>query len=665
MADPVYLSITELPGTGAAAPTVVDFNFAGGYINRTHIKAYILDTTTFARTAVPVLAEHFVTDWRLQLPVSVPVGSVLRVYRDTPKDAPLVDFTNGARINEGNLDLVAQQATFVAAEAADQLAAFGGTAEALEAAAAAAASAAAATAAVATAAASAETAAEEAVIAADFAGAAAESAAEAASAVDGLSAALSAPTGAAMVGFIPPGTGAVARTVQDKGEESVSVLDFMTSAQKNDVVSGAGLIDVTAAINAASATGESLEWPDGVYRIEGTITGGSGGWYGRGQGNSAYGSTWDGSGTFLKLIGSNGGAAHIKPPRDFQGFHIDGVDKTPLAVDLGENGSFTAFQRWKRITVRNCADALRQFNFYSTTLEDVVIQGNVRGVTITPTDGPGDDGYFTATSWKNVHIADNDVYGLNAAPPLVSGTWQWDNVVIERNGTTGGTYQARLKNISVTGRAVYLEGSPTVPALKLETATITGDEWFVNGTGGIDASNQQCTVDVRRIRMATATDVLTNFPSDARLIFRDSDIRTDVRGWAGVVCLESVNISGVTEQQNFRPRVLAIGQSPGAAYQPTEFRMGLSGKKTFSGTINAGQSAQVIGDQYFPGIMADGAGFGSVQAYQPGLLVQITPGTTGSTDYYCVRLVNTTASNITLTNVQVNWTILRAIPQAL
>ena len=121
MADPVYLSITELPGTGAAAPTVVDFNFAGGYINRTHIKAYTLDTTTFTKTDVTVLAEHFVTDWRLSLPVSVPVGSVLRVYRDTPKDAPLVDFTNGARINEGNLDLVAQQAAFVAAEAIDKL----------------------------------------------------------------------------------------------------------------------------------------------------------------------------------------------------------------------------------------------------------------------------------------------------------------------------------------------------------------------------------------------------------------------------------------------------------------------------------------------------------------------------------------------------------------
>jgi hypothetical protein len=477
---------------------------------------------------------------------------------------------------------------------------------------------------------------------------------------------LSAPTGAAMVGA-DDGNNVQQRldSLQEKNSERVSVLDYMTAAQKNDVLSGAGLVDVTNAINTASATGKSLEWPDGVFRIEGTITGGAGGWYGKGQGDSAYNSNWAGSGTFLKIVGANGGYAHIAPPLDFKGFHIDGVDKTAIAVDLGRDASFTAFQRWSRITIRRCADALRAFNFYSTSLEDVIIQGNVRGVTITPTDGAGDDGYFTATSWENVHIADNDVYGLNAAPPLVSGTWQWDNVVIERNGTTGGTYQARLKNISVTGRAVYLEGSPTVPALSLDNVVVTGDEWFLNGTGGIDANNQAAAIDLRRIRMASATDVLSNFPSTAQLIFKDSTLRTDVRGWASLFSLENVNINGVADRQNFRSRLLAIGQSPGAAYQPTEFRLGLSGKKTYSGTINAGQSAQVVGDQYFPGIMSDAAGFGSVQAYHPGLLVQVTPGTTGSTDYYCVRLVNTTTSNITITSAQVNWTILRAIPQAL
>jgi hypothetical protein len=120
MANPVYLTINEFPGTGAA-PTVVDFNFAGGYISPAHVKAEIFNPVTYLRTPVAVTDDNFVTAYRLSLPVVVPTGSILRVYRDTPKDQPLVDFTNGARIAENNLDLVAQQAVFVAAESADQI----------------------------------------------------------------------------------------------------------------------------------------------------------------------------------------------------------------------------------------------------------------------------------------------------------------------------------------------------------------------------------------------------------------------------------------------------------------------------------------------------------------------------------------------------------------
>lgn len=476
---------------------------------------------------------------------------------------------------------------------------------------------------------------------------------------------LAAAGGALLVGFLQTGVGAILRTLADRARENVSPLDFMTSEQREDVLTGVGLIDVTAAINTACATGKNLVWPDGVFRIEGTITGGAGGWYGKGQSSDAYGSVWNGSGTFLRVIGANGGAAHIKPPRDFEGFHIDGVDKTAIGVDLGQNASFTAFQRWKRITIRSCADALRGFNFYSTSLEDVIIQGNVRGITIAPTDGAGDDGYFTASQWKNVHIADNDVYGLNVDVPQGTRTWTWENVVIERNGTSGGTYQARLKNAKVTGNGIYIEAAPGVPGLKTEVASLFGCDWYFNGTGGIDASNQSLVMGVELLQMTGASDVLANIPSIARLSLKNSNIRTDVRTAAYVVELQNVNISGVADQQYNRVGRMAIGQAPGSTYQPTETRLILSGKKTYTGTINAGSGVNIVGDQYFPGIMSDSAGFGSVQGYHPGLLVQVLPATTGNTDYYCVRLVNTTAANITLTAVQVNWTILRAIPQAL
>src|SRR5690606_16905529 len=56
----------------------------------------------------------------IQLTSPVPVGDYLVVYRDTPKKMPLVDFVTGAVMNEENLDMIAQQAIFNAAEMVDR-----------------------------------------------------------------------------------------------------------------------------------------------------------------------------------------------------------------------------------------------------------------------------------------------------------------------------------------------------------------------------------------------------------------------------------------------------------------------------------------------------------------------------------------------------------------
>lgn len=85
---------------------------------------------------------------------------------------------------------------------------------------------------------------------------------------------LAASGGAALVGFIQAGTGAVATTVQGKARQVVSVFDYMTAAQQADVSSGAGLIDVTAAITAAlnyvkttAFSEKELVFPAGAYRV--------------------------------------------------------------------------------------------------------------------------------------------------------------------------------------------------------------------------------------------------------------------------------------------------------------------------------------------------------------------------------------------------------------
>lgn len=113
---PTYLSIVEMPGNGVQE--FWDFNFAGGYIEQAHVKAEVEDA---AGVITPLVLEpaDFITSTRIQVTPPVPTGSTIRIYRDTPREEPLVDFTGGSNFTEANLDILAQQAIFAGAEARD------------------------------------------------------------------------------------------------------------------------------------------------------------------------------------------------------------------------------------------------------------------------------------------------------------------------------------------------------------------------------------------------------------------------------------------------------------------------------------------------------------------------------------------------------------------
>lgn len=116
MPEPVYNSINEFPGDGVT--TQYEFNFSGGYISRDHVRAYTTDALGVI-TEVVMDPGMFVNDNTLDLGVAAPVGGITRIYRDTPRDAPLVNFQTGARITEANLDLLARQTVLGVAEAFD------------------------------------------------------------------------------------------------------------------------------------------------------------------------------------------------------------------------------------------------------------------------------------------------------------------------------------------------------------------------------------------------------------------------------------------------------------------------------------------------------------------------------------------------------------------
>lgn len=106
----------RFPGDGVT--TQYEISFVGGYLQRSHVKAYVENMTTRIRTPVTVSPGQFLNDTTLTGFAPVPVGSMLVIYRETPR-ASLLDFTTTSRITEANLDLSARQGLYCAAEALD------------------------------------------------------------------------------------------------------------------------------------------------------------------------------------------------------------------------------------------------------------------------------------------------------------------------------------------------------------------------------------------------------------------------------------------------------------------------------------------------------------------------------------------------------------------
>lgn len=104
---------------GDGVTTQYEINFVGGYIDKSHVKAYVIDDTTREIEHVQIDASWWLNDTTISGFDPTPVGKTLVIYRDTTK-TPLVDFVDGSRLTEHNLDLVAKQGLFVATEQLDR-----------------------------------------------------------------------------------------------------------------------------------------------------------------------------------------------------------------------------------------------------------------------------------------------------------------------------------------------------------------------------------------------------------------------------------------------------------------------------------------------------------------------------------------------------------------
>ena len=111
-----YLATNRFPGDGST--TTYEINFVGKYLSREDVYAYREDNETRARFPVSISPGQFINDTTIGGFAPTPPTQTLVIYRSTRKQ-PLVDFVNGARLSEFNLDLATRQGLFIAMEAID------------------------------------------------------------------------------------------------------------------------------------------------------------------------------------------------------------------------------------------------------------------------------------------------------------------------------------------------------------------------------------------------------------------------------------------------------------------------------------------------------------------------------------------------------------------
>lgn len=102
--------------------SIWNFSFTGGYIDKSHVKAKLTSADGLVTEAVPInYSADFIGPFQLNIVPNIPAGTTFTIYRDTPKDLPLVNFEDGGRISEVSLDTNAKQAVFIASETIDSV----------------------------------------------------------------------------------------------------------------------------------------------------------------------------------------------------------------------------------------------------------------------------------------------------------------------------------------------------------------------------------------------------------------------------------------------------------------------------------------------------------------------------------------------------------------
>lgn len=285
--------------------------------------------------------------------------------------------------------------------------------------------------------------------------------------------------GASLVMCMPAATGAVARSLQDKLNDIVSLKDFGAV--------GDGVADDSAAITAAvsymASSGKHVYVPPGTYltdpfSINTQLYTGQASFYGDDRERTVFKRRTNAVGPFV-VLGSPAGTS-------FQ----SGVGFDSITIDGGVTTNGPALEGYDvvRTTFTNCrfvggSDAVRLFGGISLTFRDCLAESALRGLKITKFTSLAGGGWPNLIRWIGGEIVDNAEWGVyfDDGRSLI-----FRDTDIEGNGTTLGAAQGGLYvgpnigteviatdsfSLSVVLSGCWLEGNKGIADVHLVSGT--------------------------------------------------------------------------------------------------------------------------------------------------------------------------------------------------
>jgi hypothetical protein len=417
---------------------------------------------------------------------------------------------------------------------------------------------------------------------------------------------------------------------------------------------GDGTTDDTAAFQAALATGKAVYAPKNTYVLSGAL-------------QMQAGQTMFGDGHQLTLFTCK--------TTIFTGVFVNMTANCRLAkLQLASNQPLPASTAGTGVRAWNPAG---EYNFTGyIDLDDVNIVGfnygidinniyffrycvgqlqkNSYGINIAPSySASQDSGYVTTLTFEKLDIFENTI-GVKGESTIVSKNVVFRDCAIESN--TSLNYQAYLRNIILLSfENCYLESGASVGIL-LHTCETNMVQMYCNGGGGISLAANANKFYGRYVYASTATDTFTaSGGANQRIHLENSSFASGSTFAADNVQFQNVDANGSNYKNNFGgyPLALSRGVVTGNGSNVSDV---IVYKKTVTKTISANSDDTLIADQYVANLwLADyTAAFASIaNLYKPGLILTVTPATTGDQNYFCVVATNTTGSSITLTSAQV------------